>query len=237
MNIRIAINNIFDYFFPHVCYMCKTEKTNNMPVCENCKIKIPEIKEPICPACGGENDGIFEICSKCLKEEQRPWHNATAVANYKSPISEIIKDLKYNNKTYYAKLLGELAAETWQKKNIKADYIVPVPMHWSRRLFRGYNQSELIASVFSEKTGIPILNLLKRVKRTPKQANLSRAERKNNLMNAFKLNQSERAKIKNGSILLFDDVLTTGSTLESACITILQSGCCKIVNILVIARG
>lgn len=228
---------LFHSFFPNICLLCKEKKSSSCSLCDECKSKIPEIKEPFCPACGGENDGIFEICPKCLKEEQRPWHIAVSVANYKSPIADMIKDLKYNSKTYYAKTLGLLAAEIWGKNNISVDCVCPIPMHWTRRFLRGYNQSELVAKVFSEKTGIPFSNLLKRIRKTPKQANLSREERKKNLKGAFKIVESERAKIKTGSILLLDDVLTTGSTLESACLTLLESGACGKINILVIARG
>ncbi|HOK04167.1 MAG TPA: ComF family protein [Victivallales bacterium] len=234
---RINLSNFFYNFFPDICYLCKNKKNISAKLCPDCREKIPIIKEPICPGCGGENDGILELCPKCLKEDPRPWSQAIAISNYINPIDQIIKDFKYNGKTYYAKLLGELASEILIQRKVRADYIVPIPLHWTRQFIRGYNQSQLIADVISIKTKIPILNLLKRVKKTPKQANLSREERKKNLNNAFKLNDFKRAKFKIGTIVLFDDVLTTGSTLESAALTILDANICEKINILVIARG
>ncbi len=107
--------------------------------------------------------------------------------NYDGKAMELIKNLKYNKASFLARLLGEMAAEKWMKNKIHADCVVPIPLHWTRMLKRGYNQSELVASVFSKITGIPMLKLLKRSKMTPKQAFLSREQRKKNLSAAFNI--------------------------------------------------
>ncbi len=198
---------------------------------------MPFIRGNRCLACGGENDGIFDICPKCLKENSRPWTNAVATMNYKNEFMTLIKTFKYNNRTHLARLFGEITAEVWKKEGLNADCVSPIPLHWTRSLSRGYNQAELVASVFSKKTGIPMIKTLKRVKFTPKQARLSREERKKNLSNAFQINKKTCAFQKFGTILLLDDVLTTGVTLETATRTLLNSGVCDEVNIIVLARG
>lgn len=237
MNFNTAIKSLTTSFFPDICYICGERKAADMHLCAECAADLPVIKPPFCPGCGGENDGIFDICSKCLKEEKRPWKKAVAAMNYKDSIRQAVKDFKYNRRTHFARLLGELAAKAWKEQGGRADCVVPVPMHWTRRIFRGYNQTELLASVFSRASGVPMAKLLRRVRRTPKQANLSREERKKNLRGAFKISGIKRDFRKTQSILLLDDVLTTGATLEAASETLLKSGICTEVNIIVIARG
>jgi ComF family protein len=182
------IKKAVDIFFPAICYACRENPPeNSRTLCASCREKLPFIEGNLCPACGGVNDGIFLICPKCLKEEPRPWKNACAVMNYDGKAMELIKNLKYNKASFLARLLGEMAAEKWMKNKIHADCVVPIPLHWTRMLKRGYNQSELVASVFSKITGIPMLKLLKRSKMTPKQAFLSREQRKKNLSAAFNI--------------------------------------------------
>ncbi len=237
MRFRIGLNDLASCFFPNICYICREKKAESTHLCAECRRDLPAIKPPYCPGCGGENDGIFDLCPKCLKEEKRPWKNAIAAMNYEDSFIKTIQDFKYNGNSHLARLLGELAAEKWKERDLQADCVVPVPMHWTRRIFRGYNQTELIASVFCKSTRIPMVKLLKRVRSTPKQAKLSREQRKKNLNGAFKISGFERDFKKTRSILLLDDVITTGATLETASRVLLGSGICEEVNIIVIARG
>jgi ComF family protein len=203
-------------------------------LCADCKDKLPLVTSPACRGCGAENDGIFEVCGKCLKEEKRNWRKAVALMRMEDYGRELIHRFKYKNDTALARPFGVIAAEMLKKARIKPDFIVPVPLHWTRSFTRGYNQSRILCQIISAESGIPTRTILKRIKRTPKQANLSGVQRRKNLTGAFSVTDGEICK--NSVILLVDDVLTTGSTLTSATSALLQSGA-KEINILILARG
>ncbi len=211
----------------------------NMPgdssgFCSECLDRLPLVKNPVCRGCGAENDGIFEVCEKCLKEEKRKWRKAVALMRMEDYGRELIHRFKYKNDTALARPFGKIAAELLRKSRIKPDFIVPVPLHWTRTFTRGYNQSRVLCQIVSGETGIPVRTVLKRVKRTPKQANLSGIQRRKNLEGAFSVTDGEICR--NGVILLVDDVLTTGSTLTAASSALLEYGA-KEINILILARG
>ncbi len=202
--------------------------------CRDCLDRLPLVKAPACPGCGAENDGIFEVCGKCLKEDKRNWKRAMAVMRMENYGRELIHRFKYKNDAPLARPFGLLAAEMLRKSGIKPDFIVPVPLHWTRYCTRGYNQAQFVSEIVSKETGIPMKKALKRVKRTPKQANMDGKERRKNLKGAFSVIDGDICK--NSAILLVDDVLTTGSTLMSASSALLDSGAGEI-NILILARG
>jgi ComF family protein len=203
-------------------------------LCADCKGKLPLVMSPVCRGCGAENDGIFEVCGKCLKEEKRNWRKAVALMRMEDYGRELIHRFKYKNDTALARPFGVIAAELLKKSRIRPDFILPVPLHWTRSFTRGYNQSRILCQIISAESGIPTRSILKRIKRTPKQANLSGVQRRKNLEGAFSVTDGEICK--NSVILLVDDVLTTGSTLTSAASALLQSGA-KEINILILARG
>jgi ComF family protein len=109
-----------------------------------------------------------------------------------------------------------------------------MPLHWRKRLERGFNQSELLAKVLSKRTGIPVVNALRRRKSTTPQAGLTRAQRRTNVAGAFEADQRER--IDGRHVLLIDDVLTTGAT-ASACAAVLKRAGARRVTVLTLARA
>ncbi len=147
---------------------------------------------------------------------------------------ELIHRFKYQNDTALARPLGLLAGEKLKSSGLKADMIVPVPLHWLNYLVRGYNQSRLFSSFISKSAGIPLVNALKRVKWTKRQAKLDKNERRKNILKAFSVIDSEICR--NKSILLVDDVITTGATLKTASKALLEAGA-REINILTLARG
>ena len=113
-------------------------------------------------------------------------------------------------------------------------YIVPVPLHWLKKLIRGYNQSALIAKRLSKLIGIPYLDPLCRSRWTRSQTKLTRTKRKQNLKNVFKLKNG--IDLESKSIILVDDVFTTGSTMAACTLELLNAGA-NHVDILALARG
>lgn len=221
------------YSFP--CPACKENaSTNNInALCCDCMDSIDTIYPPLCAGCGGPHDGFLELCGKCLKADERPWDKALAVFNMRGFGKKIIHSYKYSKRVELSRPLGVMAANRLKESGIEPDFIVPIPLHWSRYFMRGYNQSELVGKVISEQTGIPMKKFLVRSKRTKQQAKLDRKQREKNLMGAFSVKKNEF--LKKRTILLIDDVITTGSTLTAATKVLLDEGADK-VDILVLAR-
>jgi ComF family protein len=192
------------------------------------------VHAPYCPGCGGDNDGIFTLCGNCLKAEDRPWNTAAAVMRLEGYGRELIHRLKYRDAPELAMPLGRLAAARWQAAGQpRPDLLVPMPLHWTRRLVRGYNQAALVAEVVGAELGIPVRHLLRRTRRTRAQARLDREARQRNLAHAFAV--PRRAICENRSIVLLDDVLTTGATLSAASEALRQAGA-REIGILILAR-
>lgn len=108
-----------------------------------------------------------------------------------------------------------------------ADVLMPVPLFWWKKIRRGYNQAELLAQTISQETGIPIQNVLTRVKNTKTQTRLSENERCDNVKNAFTVQTND---IKDKKVLLIDDVLTTGATIQECARVLKDAGACEVYS-------
>ena len=203
--------------------------------CADCLDKLPQIKEDdnCCPGCGGFQDGALAVCSRCLAEPQRLWKEAVAALEYCGYAKELIRRFKFGNMPELARPFGKILSEIVLKRKINADIIVPVPLHPLRSWSRGYNQSELLARMVSDNTGIPVADILKRRLSRSKQSMRSRRERHTALKNAFVL--KSKCFVAGKNILLLDDVLTTGATLHAAAKVLLKDGAAS-VTVLVLAR-
>ncbi len=127
--------------------------------------------------------------------------------------------------------LGARLAEA-MPRNERIDAIVPMPIHWTRRLSRGFNQSELLARELSRHTGLPVLTALQRTRRTRKQSDLTGAQRRRNVKGSF---SASRNHVQGRRVLLVDDVLTTGSTVNEAAAELKRKGALR-VAVLTVAR-
>lgn len=142
-----------------------------------------------------------------------------AVADYQWPLSHLLTALKFSARLPHAKVLAELFYEHHQNEELQgAEAIIPIPLHKNRFFFRKYNQSLEIARHLSRFSGIPLqYQYLRRQKNTKAQTELSAAQRRNNLRHAFVVPSHYHALIQNmRHIILFDDVVTTGTTVNSA---------------------
>jgi ComF family protein len=232
---RTLAKGILCETIPAPCAACGIDMPTRDGFCEACHSLLPFVlDDDRCPACGAENDGIFDVCSKCLKEDLRPWMNAVSVMRMEGLGGDLIHRFKYANETSLARPLGSLAASAISQSTIEAELIVPVPLHWSRALSRGYNQTKLLCGILAAKTGIPTRSILRRTRSTPKQASLGREKRKKNLIGAFALCGVE--SFTGCEILLVDDVFTTGSTLLAAAEVLTDAGVDKI-SVLTLLRA
>ncbi|MBQ8877674.1 MAG: ComF family protein [Lachnospiraceae bacterium] len=227
-----------ELLFPTRCAVCDdvTDDKENR-VCRSCTEKIVYIKPPFCMKCGKqlwEEDD--EYCTDCSRKKHF-YIQGTALYEYGSMADSLFR-FKYASRAEYACFYGR---ELWEKRRrwllaIKPDALVPVPVHPSRKRKRGYNQASLIAKELSELSGIPVNEeLIARTKRTKAQKELSERQRQNNLKKAFKILQND---VKLNTIVIIDDIYTTGSTIDAVAELLLQAGVGKVYYmVMAIGRG
>ena len=185
-----------------------------------------------CPVCGGLNDTLLAVCPQCAGAPAPPWENAVSIFEYAGLGRKILIRYKFHKASEFALSLGIYGAKALADSGIDCDLIVPVPMHIIRKMIRGYNQAEFFAEIVSQKSGIPVMNLLKSRFSLTTQHSRTRAERYKKVKKHFLL----RRPVPAGSrILLVDDVFTTGSTLRAAAEVLLANGAAS-VSVLTIAR-
>jgi len=161
-------------------------------------------------------------CSGCLRHPLQPVEQIRAAVLFAGAVPDMIHQLKYNGRFALAEPLGDLMATAWPQWEAHTDLVIGIPLHPDRKRKRGYNQSDLLASHFGRRVGLPEDHLaLQRVRNTPPQVGLNAADRQTNMTNAF---YAERDKVAGKDILLVDDVCTTGSTLQAAAQALLDAG-------------
>lgn len=217
---------LLSLLYPERCVFCD-EVIGGMGevfVCNACRRTGDFVGENYCLKCGKRiENAAEEYCRDCALGKHF-FDRGRVLYVYNDAIRESIYRLKYKNRRRYAIYFGdEMAKEfaPWlQKRKIQA--IIPIPLHKSRRIKRGYNQAQLLAERISEKTGIPVRNdLIFRVKKTEAQKLKNARERQNNLKNAFKIMHND---VKLEIVVLVDDIYTTGSTMDEAARVLKASG-------------
>ena len=218
--------NLLSFFFPLNCPACggiPFDGTPNM-LCAECLNKLPLVRGEECPGCGAEMQGVLTVCPSCMQAPKRPWKRAFALCRMEGLVRELLLDVKFRGAPEFARALGILLGRKIAQSLPQgaADCVTPIPLHWTRRIMRGYNQAELLALGVARETGLPLERLIRRRRRTRQQTKLNREERLTNLQDAFCIKNSH--KCKNRAILLVDDVMTTGATLASAASVLLDAG-------------
>lgn len=225
MNTRLLNEikqGIVHLFYPRLCEGCNKPLIKGEEVlCINCTLELPETDYHHIP----DNDTAMRFAGRI------PFIHATTYAWFTNDglLQHLVHGLKYRNKKetglYLGRRFGEKLRDTDWAKDI--DIIVPVPLHKAKQAKRGYNQSMLIAEGMSEILHIPASeHILERVRDTESQTHKTRAERVRNMEEAFKI--KNKAMLKNKHILICDDVLTTGATLEACALALMKEESIKI---------
>jgi competence protein ComFC len=197
-----------------------------------------------CAGCGRFGEGFWcPTCALQRKQLRAPTAEIAlpdrplrlyAAAEYASPVREALHTFKYRSTPQLAETFGEWLAAVWTTQALRADMLVPVPLHAGRLRERGYNQSERLAQALSKHTRVPVDDaLLRRARNTPHQADLDAAGRAKNVQGAFSAN---RAIPPGRVVCLLDDVCTTGSTLAECAIVCLNAGAKEVIA-LTVARA
>ncbi len=230
-------NGILDALYPRRCPVCgdivvpKGER-----VCLSCRGRFKYVEEPYCLKCGapllkaGE-----EYCADC-KGRKHYYDYGRAVFIYDDVMSLSIYGFKYRGRQEYASYYADEIAARYGRfiRELSPDALVPIPLNKKRLRKRGYNQAELIAFELSKRLSIPVKpDLLIREKNTKPQKNLSGQERENNMKRAFKIGKND---VLLKTVILIDDIYTTGSTIDSAAACLKESGV-KGVYFIVISKA
>ncbi len=227
-----------DVLFPPACIACEQPVEHGAAVllCCRCMESVHYIQSPLCLCCGKEfvqNSGSDRICGACLAKTF-PFKGARALVLYAPPVSTLIHKLKYNGDTSVLLILSELAK--WFDFTFFEDCeaIVPVPLHKRRLKARGLNQSLLLAQIFFPGASSNIFtDALVRIRDTQPQTGLGKDAREKNLHAAFAV--KKQIIVRGKRICLVDDVLTTGTTINECCKTLLKAGV-KEVKVLTMSR-
>ena len=240
--LRNTFLGLLDLLYPRICFGCNKSfhEEENGYICQMCLESIKGSDCDRCHKCGYELGlGVVSAengCPEC-KRVHLSFERGFFVSGYYGPMKELISQYKYHKREFLAKPLGDLLIDNLLCQGIisEIDVIVPVPIHWKKKLKRGFNQSELIAKRISRGLNIPIsVKNLSYKKNTLSQTQLSRTERQRNVAGAFVVRKPKIFSKK--QILLIDDVLTTGIT-ASECARILSNAGTKKVFLLALARA
>lgn len=234
--VTTCLKTLLDLFFPKTCPGCGKIASSHELFCPDCNKALAFIRPPLCPICGTPlKSGQSHVCGPCLKEP--PFFKAgRSCAIYDGPLRNAIAHFKYQGITALAKPLSMIMINTLSSfiKKASVDLILPIPLHIKRLRQRGFNQALLLANELGKKFELPTgRSVLKKVKETLPQVGLSRAERRKNVRGSFRVISPEDMKDK--SILLVDDVFTTGTTVNECSKVLIKAGA-KDVFVVTLAR-
>ena len=198
------LNFLLDLLYPPRCCFCH-RITEKEIICADCVLKLPYTKE-------NSKQTKFSYISA-----------AVSPLYYKGAVRESLLRYKFHSATGYSEVYGELIAKCIDENKINCDIITYVPLSRKRKWLRGYNQAELIADEVSKLCGIPVVNLLVKVRNNPAQSGIkSPQKRKENVSGAYKATNVEQ--IKGNCILIIDDIITTGATVSECAKMLRQQG-------------
>lgn len=232
-----ALPSLIQRLYPSRCLMCGRPGRDGADLCGYCHQQLP-FNQTACIQCAlplPRSAGNAAVCGRCQKKP--PFYDqAFSVFSYQQPVIWLIQQLKFNGKLVHARLLGELLAECEcvAKMSVNESVcILPVPLFKKRLRRRGFNQSIELARALSKKTGWPMeLNKVVRVRETSAQTGLDAKARRKNIRGAFAVVEALAHK----HVVLIDDVVTTGSTVNELARVLKKAGVEKI-TVLSLARA
>jgi ComF family protein len=202
-------------------------------ICRNCHADLPLI-ENACNGCAAPLVTAVsdtQLCADC-QIEPGPFRIALAPLAYEFPVDAAIRMFKFQRRLHYAHALGALLCKAIADLPEHVDALLPVPLHWRRHGYRGFNQARELCRPLQKATGLPVLRNVRRKRFTRYQSGLSASERRRNLRRAFEV----RGEIGWRHVLIVDDVITTGETTRQLARVLLEAGAEK-VSVLALARA
>ncbi len=222
-----ALKALGEFCFPSVCLVCEQD-TDGAPICDRCLSSIQPIERNFCQLCGQplQRKRRSYLCAECVRKPLsltriRAW------ARFTHPLDKLVYVFKYSRFSRLAGYFSRHLTPIIRSDGLlsTAGAIVPIPLHPVKSWWRGYNQSAILGRAISADTGIPMTNILKRRRMTRTQTRLIPRQRRANVSGAFALrSRIDPSTIKGRRLILLDDVVTSGSTLDAAAEVLLDAG-------------
>jgi ComF family protein len=235
---RAAWRLVLDLALPPLCPACREPLGEDGGLCATCWSKLSFIAPPYCERLGipfvyDPGPGILSMQAIA---DPPAYTRARAAVRYDAVARELVHAFKYADRLDLAPVMGRWMAQAGAALIADADALVPVPLHWRRLWGRRFNQAAALANVIAQATGVPLeADLLRRTRATPQQVGLARTERAKNVEGAFRVPAERRTAVKGRRLVLIDDVLTTGATVDTCARALLRAGAAD-VDVLVFAR-
>lgn len=220
-----------DILMPPVCLSCQVPLDRHHALCAACWRDVAFIRPPLCDVTGIPLpfDTGGRMVSARAQSAAPAYDRARAVAHHAGTIRHMIHSFKYADRHDARPLFGQWLAEAGRELLIDADVIVPVPMSRLRLIMRHYNQAAVLAHELSRLTGVPVLpTTLRRSKARRRQVGLTRSQRIENVAGAFQVPARRRSSVRGKSVLLVDDVITTGATVEACARALKRAGASRV---------
>jgi ComF family protein len=240
--VRASLGLVANVALPRLCAACR-EPVDDAGLCAACWGKLAFIAPPYCERLGipFPFDGGPGLLSMEAIADPPAYDRARAAVRYDDIAKKLVHALKYGDRLDLAPMMGRWMANAGRTLVAEADAVVPVPLHWRRLWARRFNQSALLAEIIAEAGGQgraqkPVAHAaLKRVKATPQQVGLDKAARAQNVQGAFRVPDDGKAAVAGRRLVLVDDVLTSGATVDACARALLRGGAAS-VDVLVFAR-
>lgn len=234
---RAAFGRALDVALPTLCPSCR-EQVDGSGLCAPCWSRLTPIAPPYCDRLGipfayDPGPGVLSI--EAISDPPA-YHRARAAVRFDDVARSLVHALKYSDRLDLAPIMGRWMARAGREILADADALVPVPLHWRRLWARRFNQSAQLGKTISAESGVLVAgNALKRVKATAQQVGLSQSERASNVQGAFGVPAEGKTQVAGRNLILIDDVLTSGATVDTCARALLRAGA-KRVDVLVFAR-
>jgi ComF family protein len=234
---RAAFGRTLDVALPTLCPSCR-EQVDGSGLCASCWSRLTPIAPPYCERLGipfAYDPGPGVLSMEAISNPPA-YHRARAAVRFDDVSRSLVHALKYGDRLDLAPIMGRWMARAGREVLADADALVPVPLHWRRLWARRFNQSAQLGKTISSESGVALAETaLKRVKATAQQVGLSQSERATNVQGAFEVPAESKAEVVGRNLVLIDDVLTSGATVDACARSLLRAGA-KRVDALVFAR-
>lgn len=235
--VRAVARAALDVALPPLCAACR-EPVEGRGLCPACWSKLSFIRRPYCERLGipfvyDPGPGILSLEAIA---DPPAYNRARAAVRFDEISRALVHSLKYGDRLDLAPMMGRWISRAGGEILAEADALVPVPLHWRRQWARRFNQSAMLAAAVAADSGVPVASgALKRVKATVQQVGLNRSERASNIQGAFKVPEQGKVLVAGRRLILIDDVLTSGATVDGCARALNRAGAAN-VDVLIFAR-
>jgi ComF family protein len=236
--LRAIGGRTLDVALPPLCPSCREPIADPGALCAECWANLSFIARPYCEQLGipfAFDPGPGVLSLEAIADPPA-YRRARAAVRYDEVARGLVHAFKYGDRIDLAPTVGRWMAQAGRELLGEADALMPVPLHWRRQWMRRFNQAAALVNVIALESGVPAMHgVLKRVRATRQQVGLTQAERGSNVQGAFAVPAELRPNVRGKRIILVDDVLTSGATVDTCARALLRSGALN-VDVLVFAR-